>query len=92
MGGRMTFCVRNYPGYTGAFTRDQAPGALASGTRIMKTDSEEGDANPDGALGTVLGSLSHPEVQNGALMYFIEWDAVPKVAVGCMGFKVRAAS
>lgn len=87
----MTFPIRNYPGYHGAFTRDQAPGALASGTRIMKTSSEEGDANPDGALGTVLGSMSYPEVHDGALFYFIEWDSAPKVAVGCMGFKIKTA-
>jgi hypothetical protein len=87
----MTDPFRKYPGYHGAFTRDQAPGALANGTRIMKANSEEGDAHPDGALGTVLGSMSHPEIQNGAAMYFIEWDARPKVAIATIGFKVVPA-
>jgi hypothetical protein len=87
----MTYPFRKYPGYHGVFTRDQAPGALASGTRIMKASSEEGDAHPDGALGTVLGSMSHPEVQNGAVMYFIEWDARPKVAIATIGVKVVPA-
>lgn len=84
--------IREYPGYRGAFTRERAPGAIASGTRIMKTNSEDGDANPDGALGTVLGSLSHPEVMNGIVMYFIEWDSAPRTAVATVGFKVQAAS
>lgn len=84
--------VRNYPGYRGAFTRARAPGALPSGTRIKKANSERGDANPDGALGTVLGSLSHPEVQNGALLYFVEWDSAPGTAIATMGFKIVAAS
>lgn len=80
-----------HPGYTGAFTRDQAPGALPNGTRIMKANSEDGDGHQDGARGTVLGSISHPDVHGGAVMYFIEWDARPKVAVGTIGFKVVPA-
>lgn len=84
--------IREYPGYTGGFTRDQAPGALRNGTRIMKANSEDGDGHPNGALGTVLGSISDPNVAKGMVMYFIEWDARPKVAVGTIGFKVVPAS
>jgi hypothetical protein len=38
-----------------------------------------------------MGSISHPEVQNGATCYFIEWDARPRMAVSVMGYKVEAA-
>jgi hypothetical protein len=39
-------------------------------------------------MGTVLGSVSRPEVLNGALMYFVEWDTMPRVAVGVAAFKI----
>lgn len=89
--------LREYPGYVGAHTRETAPGALASGTRVMKTNSEDEDAHPNGSLGTVLGSMAHPEVMNGLIFYFIEWDARPGIAVGTVsvgtnGPKLRAAS
>jgi hypothetical protein len=88
----MNLPFRNYPGWEGMFTRDQAPGALANDTRIMKTNSEPGDAMPDGTLGTVLGSLSHPDVMDGVTFYFVEWDHMPRRAVGIAGHKIRAAS
>ncbi len=76
------------PGWTGAFTTEQAEGALPNGTRIEKTKSEPKDATPGGTPGTILGSISHPGVMNGAIMYFVEWDDRPKVAVGVMGWKL----
>lgn len=81
--------VRFEPGWLGAFTRNEVARALRNGTRVVKTNSESGDANKDGAPGVVLGSISHPDVQNGAVMYFIEWDAMPRVAVGAMAQKVE---
>lgn len=81
---------RNEPGWVGSFTRHQAAGAIANGTDIVKTRSEAGDANKDGTRGRVLGSVSHPDVQNGAVMYFVEWRNAPRVAVGVIGFKVEA--
>jgi hypothetical protein len=69
--------LHEHPGYAGMFTRHQMPGAIANGTRIVKTASEPGDANPDGTLGTVLGSVGHPDVGNA---YFVEWDTKPRVA------------
>lgn len=76
--------IQNEPGWTGAFTRHQVLGGWRNGTRIVKVNTEPGDANPDGALGTVLGSLAH----QGQVAYFIEWDNAPRVAVGCVGFKL----
>lgn len=83
--------IKYHPGWKGAFTREHAPGALANGTRIVKDNSEPGDSTPDGTPGVVLGSISHPEVQSGAIFYFIEWAYAPRIAVGTMGFKVRPA-
>lgn len=73
----------------GAFTRHQAAGCLANGTRVVKARSEESDAHPDGTPGVILGSLCTPEVMAGAPFYFVEWAPRPRVAVGVMGFKVR---
>lgn len=81
--------IKNYKGWTGGFTRDQARDALPNGTRIKKTRSEEGDGTPDGTPGTVLGSMRAPEEMYFELLYFVEWDNHKKVAVGCMGWKVE---
>lgn len=72
------------PGYIGAFTRDTAPGAIASGERVVKIESEKGDAHDVGAGATVLGSISG----GGLLLYFVEWDAKPGYAVAVAAWKV----
>lgn len=82
--------IGHEPGWVGGFTRHQAKGAIANGTEVVKTRSEAGDANKDGTRGKVLGSISHPDVQDGAIMYFVEWRTAPRVAVGVMDFKVQA--
>lgn len=69
--------VRPHIGWHGQFTTAQAEGALPNGTRIRKVRSEPNDANRDGATGRVLGSLA----ARGLLGYFIEWDAMPRLAV-----------
>jgi hypothetical protein len=79
--------VRHYPGYVGAFTRDEAPGAIPNGTRVCKVWCEPGDANPLGAKGVVLGSLYFPE---GGFAYFIEWDSKPKWPLLTIAKKVEA--
>lgn len=77
------------PGWHGAFTRNEELGAWRNGTRVVKQNSEPGDSTPDGTMGTVLGSMRHPDpTWKGALAYFVEWDDKPRVAVGCMGYKV----
>jgi hypothetical protein len=69
---------RNHPGYLGAFSTSQAEGAWPNGSRVRKMNSLEGDGNPDGAEGVILGSMTHPEM---GYAYWIEWDSSPKVAV-----------
>jgi hypothetical protein len=64
-------------GHFPPYTTDQYPGALPNGTLITKTGTVAGDANPDGAVGTVLGSLG----ANGTLQgYFVEWRTYPGVS------------
>jgi hypothetical protein len=82
--------IRNWPGYTGAFTRNEVLGAWRNGTRVVKQKSEAGDAHPDGSLGTVLGSMADKKFMDGLVFYFIEWDAKPRFAVGTVGWKVMA--
>jgi hypothetical protein len=85
-----------HPGYGGLHTRGQAPGAIPNGARIVKRNSEQRDSQVDGALGTVLGSIRTP----GALaaregvpyLYFVEWDALPRCAVGVISTKIREAT
>lgn len=79
--------IRTEPGWLGGFTREQAIGALPNGTHVVKTRSEEGDHHPDGSRGMVLGSL----VTMGELIYFVEWQASPHVAVAVMAWKLSAA-
>ena len=67
-----------HDGYFGMFTRYETSDAYPNGTRVTKIWSEPSDAHPIGALGTVLGSLRHPEE---GIAYFIEWDASPHCAV-----------
>lgn len=77
--------IREHEGYHGEFTTDRSEGAWANGTRIVKSKSEPGDATPNGTMGTVLGSIHHPEVGTA---YFIEWDDRPKHAVLVCDFKI----
>jgi hypothetical protein len=84
--------IRYWPGWTGAFTRNEALGAWRNGTKVVKVNSEEGDGHPDGTPGVVLGSISHPEVHGGMVFYFIEWGPRPLVAVGTVGSKVQPMS
>jgi hypothetical protein len=85
-----------HPGHSGRHTRGQAPGAIPNGTRIVKQNSLKGDSQLDGALGSVLGSLKTPAelaASSGvAYFYFVEWDALPRVAVGVMSTKITRCS
>lgn len=83
--------MREEPGWVGWFTRRDAIGAWRAGTPIVKVKTEHGDANPVGTRGVVLGSLCHPDIMNGNVMYFIEWDQMPRHAVACIGWKIGAA-
>lgn len=81
--------VHYEPGWVGAFTRANAPGALPAGAAVVKVNSEPGDRHQDGERGTVLGSISHPQLRGGEVCYFVEWEAARNVAVSVMGRKVR---
>ncbi len=82
--------LRLEPGWFGAFTREEAPGALKNGTRIVKVWCEAGDATRLGIQGTVLGSIIHPSIDSGNPMYFIEWDNRLRCAVGTITKKIAA--
>lgn len=79
--------IGEHPGYRGMHTQRQADGAIPNGAIIVKTNSEEGDATPNGTQGKVLGSLF---VDVAGYFYFIEWDTMPTFAVGCIADKIRA--
>lgn len=80
--------LRYWPGYEGAFTRDQHPLAdIPNKARVVKISSDDPtDAHPPGALGVVLGSIGHPEV---GVAYFVEWDDMPGRAVMVRQQKIR---
>ncbi len=81
--------VGHEPGWTGAFTRQQAPDALfTNGTRVKKAKEERGDRTPLGTKANVLGSLRVPGRGVG---YFVEWDNRPRHAVFVIGWKVARA-
>jgi len=81
----------------GLFTREQAEGAMANGTRIKKVKDEPGDMMPIGATGTILGSVRHPTGGFRSPLgftlhfYFVEWDELPGFAVGVMDLKIGLA-
>lgn len=75
-----------YPGWRGIHTRDEAPGAIRNGTRVRKVKTEPSDAHPIGAMATVLGSMTAPRV---GMIYFVEWDALPRSAVAVVPWKIE---
>lgn len=84
------FGIHNEPGWYGAFTRDQATGALANGSAVVKRNSEPKDTHADGTRGTVLGSFR--ATPTDPVCYFIEWEPRPKTAVAVLDFKLAACN
>lgn len=92
--------IRHEYGWTGAFTRAQADGAIKNGTPVVKTNSEKGDGNPDGTPGVVLGSMfvgnipppPHLAHNPPQFVYFVEWASRPRHAVAATDFKLREAA
>jgi hypothetical protein len=78
--------IREEPGWTGAFSRKQYPGALPNGTRVRKVIGEAGDTHSLGAQATVLGSVVRWPWEE--LGYFVEWDDEPRCAVFVVGAKI----
>jgi hypothetical protein len=86
------------PGWIGAFTRQQAQGThvIPNGVRIVKASAETGV--PRGTLGTVLGSMWFDTARQTArldggdrLLYFVEWDILPRKAVSVHDFRIKRA-
>ena len=74
-----------------AYLAGEAAGAIPNGSKVIKQNSEEGDAHPDEVKGVVVSSLGAPQsmVDDGfdPFFYFVDWgDGLP---VGIMGSKVR---
>jgi len=63
--------IREEPGWTGAFSRRQFPGALANGTRVRIVGASDAKA-------TVLGSVMRFPWES--LGYFLELDQAPRHA------------
>lgn len=81
------FELNEEPGWAGVFTRQEAPEALyKNGARVEKAEFTDGDAHPAGARGTVLGSIYLDE---HGTAYFVEWDDMPKMAVGIVEKRIR---
>lgn len=86
-------------GWIGAFTRDQAEGAIPNGTVIVKCASEDEDGNPNGALGVVLGSIDGMLFDremckrfDARFMYWVEWQMRPRAAVAVVDRKIKKAT
>lgn len=76
-----------HPRLRGVYTRDEVPGAIPNGTRVMKCNSEETDTHQDGALCTVVGSIEMSDT--GKLAYFVEWDDMKGIAVGIAAHRIK---
>ena len=77
------------PGYVGAFTREQVPGALLNGTTVEKIATEKGDTHAIGEQAVVLGSINNPAKPALGIMYFVEWNNLPGHAVACIHWKLN---
>lgn len=87
------------PGWNGMLTRNEAEGAFRNGTRVRKRNSEPNDTHPDGTEGTILGSIPNETRDSFTneegveviieYLYFVEWDPLPKWAVGTIDLKVE---
>jgi hypothetical protein len=76
----------------GSYTTEQAIGAIANGTCVVKVRTEAGDTHAIGARARVLGSVAAPpEVAaeyNCPYGYFVEWEDAAGYAVFVMGVKI----
>lgn len=79
--------IQDHPGHLTPFCKNQAEGAWANGSLVVKNGSDpSGDVTPDGTKGKILGSLKAAE---GQYAYFVEWDNKPKMPVFCVQEKMR---
>jgi hypothetical protein len=82
--------IKWHAGYKTPFTRQQYELAkFKNGTCVRKLwEDVAGDIHAVGELGTVLGSIGHPEV--GAC-YFVEWDRLPRMPTLVIETKLEPA-
>ncbi len=66
--------------------RGSAKGAIPNERRVSKINSDKEDANPDGTLGKVFGSIQIPE--DDRIGYFVIWDTRPSMPVFVMPHKI----
>jgi hypothetical protein len=73
----------------------QERGAIITGRRVRKVNSEEGDRTPNGREGKVLGSIAQPNLEPlivdervAIYGYFVLWDG-DKVPVFTTNMKVE---
>ncbi len=79
--------IQNHPGYLTPFSKNQAEGAWANGSCVVKDGSDpDGDLTPDGIKGKILGSIKTPDRRYA---YFVEWDNKPKMPIFCVQEKMR---
>lgn len=92
--------IEHHEGWVGAFSRNEAEGAIPNGAAVLKVNSEPGDGHPDGSVGIVVGSLDVGDLDTSGLpagmpkvkfLYWIEWKSRPRHAVGIIDHKVRRA-
>lgn len=61
--------------------------------RVIKVNAEEGDANPNGSKGFLIGEMeAPPTVVNGITvnkMYIISWDKYPDNVIFTIDFKIE---
>ena len=80
--------IRLYPGFDSPFTRNEAVGALANGTRVVKVlEDVSRDLHPVGTVGTIMGSLHLNSLGNA---YFVAWDDRPTMPTFCVAGKIKS--
>jgi len=77
-----------------------AEGNIPNGARVVKVNSEPGDAHQDGTLGTVVGALEanvevraelrRQGVKQIEWMYWVKWDDVPEIPAAIADYRIKA--
>jgi hypothetical protein len=80
-------------GWLGAFTRNQADGAIPNGATVFKTHFNKGDTHKPGDKARVLGSLPVPKdmkalANKAKYFYFVEWEDSPRMACSIVGDRI----
>jgi hypothetical protein len=71
-----------------------ADNPLSKGTRVVKTNSQEGDTHRDGEFAQVVQAIGPALPESGApgtYGYFVVWDSHPGIPVFIAGSRLRVA-